>query len=342
MSLQRVGIVGTGSIGGSIARRLTAAGTTVVCVDADAAAADAARSAGLTVVTDIAALTARSEIVVVATPVAALPAVLHQIGVAAAATGARPVVIDTGSSQHQVHAAAATTLTVAGVPWSGSHPMAGTEHRGFGASDPALFAGAAWALTPPEDGRPFDVDAFLAAASLIHACGGELVVTDVIAHDRAVAAVSHLPHLLAAVLATVAGSIDEGLALSLAAGSLRDMTRVASSSPDFVAALCAGNAAQLSPIAADAEAALASLRTAVETGDLETMQARFAAARAVRARLPAGGRGPSTRDVIVAADAEALRAQCRSGDRIIAVVRQDDHLVLTVRSGLATVPTTAG
>jgi prephenate dehydrogenase len=87
-----------------------------------------------------------------------------------------------------------------------------------------------------------DLDVWRDVAELAWACGARVVPAAAAEHDRAVARVSHLPHLLAAVLAaTGAGDADDDLALALAASSFADGTRVAGTRPDLVVAMCEGN-----------------------------------------------------------------------------------------------------
>jgi prephenate dehydrogenase len=121
----------------------------------------------------------------------------------------------------------------------GGHPMAGRETAGFAATDPALFRGCAWALCLDEE---TSLDDWLALARLLTGLGARVVPTTAEDHDRVVAAVSHVPHLVAAALATAVG---DPLAATLAAGSFRDGTRVAASAPDLIATMCGGNAGRV-------------------------------------------------------------------------------------------------
>ena len=118
----------------------------------------------------------------------------------------------------------------------GGHPMAGKETAGFAATDPALFPGCAWVLCLDEE---TSLDDWLTMARLVTSLGARVVPTTAEDHDRVVAAVSHVPHLLAVALAS---AIGDPLAGTLAAGSFRDGTRVAGSSPELIASMCGGNA----------------------------------------------------------------------------------------------------
>ena len=109
----------------------------------------------------------------------------------------------------------------------------------MGGGDAELFSGAAWVVAA-DDG--LDLDVWRDVAELAWACGARVVPAAADEHDLAVARVSHLPHLLAAVLAAVgAGERATTCALALAASSFADGTRVAGTRPELVLAMCEGN-----------------------------------------------------------------------------------------------------
>jgi prephenate dehydrogenase len=165
----------------------------------------------------------------------------------------------------------------------GGHPMAGRETAGFASTDPALFAGCAWVLCLDEE---TSLDDWLILARLLTGLGARVVPATADDHDRVVAAVSHVPHLLAAALAT---SVDDPLAATLAAGSFRDGTRVAASPPELIAAMCGGNAG---PVLGALDALIAQLdeaRAALESDDPIRRVRRWAApAHAARTAWPSG------------------------------------------------------
>jgi prephenate dehydrogenase len=105
---------------------------------------------------------------------------------------------------------------------------------------------------------------WLDLATLDTGLGARVVPATAEEHDRAVAAVSHVPHLLAAALAA---SATDPLAAALAAGSFRDGTRVAAARPELVAAMCGGNAAAVGPALDVVLDALAKARAALDTAD---------------------------------------------------------------------------
>ena len=219
-----VGIVGLGQLGGSLAAALLAAGRPVAGWDVDPAARDAAAARGVQITTEL------SGVVILAVPLPEMATALHELTVDPSAT-----VSDLGSVKRPVLDALGATL---GGRFVGGHPMCGTERSGHSAVDPDLFSGARWALCLEPD---TELPRWLRVAEVAIAAGAEVVPVTAAEHDEAVAAISHVPHLLAAALAAAAGQAGP-LALALSAGSFRDGTRVIGSDPAFVTAMVEGNA----------------------------------------------------------------------------------------------------
>jgi prephenate dehydrogenase len=281
MPMPPVGVVGLGQLGGSLAAALVAAGREVSGWDVDPAAREAAAARGVRVTREL------GGVVVLAVPLPAMAGALDGLDVDPEAT-----VTDLGSVKVPVLASVGAAL---GGRFVGGHPMAGTERSGHGATDPGLFRGARWALCL-EPGT--DLRRWLRAAEVALDAGAEVVPVTAAEHDDAVAAVSHVPHLLAAALAAAAGEAGP-LALALAAGSFRDGTRVAGSDPAFVTAMVEGNAG---PTAA----ALARVRAQLDRPWPDLV----AAGHAVRTA------DPGRRVVRVPLDRAALLALGRTGGAV--------------------------
>ncbi|WP_425462310.1 prephenate dehydrogenase dimerization domain-containing protein [Micromonospora pisi] len=144
-------------------------------------------------------------------------------------------------------------------------------------------------------------------------------------HDRAVAAVSHVPHLLAAAL--VAGAADDPLAGTLAAGSFRDGTRVAATRPELVAAMCGGNADAVGPALDAVLEALHRARAAVDADDpIAALRDWLAPASVARAAWP--HRPGTARELPVRVD--ELLALGRAGGWVTSVA-PDRRTVTAVR-----------
>lgn len=258
-------MVGLGLIGGSLLRRLGQYSWSdptrhdVVGFDADPDVRAAAEAAGHPVAHSVAEAVSTADLVVLATPLSAFPDVLPMI---TAAAPQQAVLTDVAS----VKVAAQDAVRAAGVRqrYVGGHPMAGTERSGFAASDPRLFDGAAWVLCL-DPGT--DLAAWLALAATVTRLGCQVVPCGTEEHDTAVARVSGLPHVFAAALATTASADATGdLALSLAAGSFRDGTRVSATRPDLAALLCDANRGALADALADALGRLTAARDALLAG----------------------------------------------------------------------------
>lgn len=159
----------------------------------------------------------------------------------------------------------------------GSHPMAGTQHSGWAAGSGDLFSDRIWVTTLDEDARLAN---WLPVAGLALTVGSRVVPCEPAAHDDAAARISHLPHLLAAALAQV-GAAGGPLALSLAAGSFTDGTRVAATRPALVRAMCETNAGPLLDALDDALGLIGVARGSLaSSGSLAKIAAGGFAARA--------------------------------------------------------------
>lgn len=239
--VQHVAVVGLGLIGGSVARTLVAQGRRVTGWDPDADTRALARAAGVGTVATLDDLTVSgAPLVVVAVPLRAVQGSVERL---AASLPATTVLTDVASVKGPVRDAMRSSGVVD--RYVGAHPMAGTEHSGFGASDPDLLREVRWALTLDAS---TDLDAFLAVAEMVTVAFSSVVhpLTDAV-HDEAVALVSHVPHVVATeLLNLVVGSPVSEVAQGLAAGSFRDGTRVARTTPRRTQAMVTDNAAWVS------------------------------------------------------------------------------------------------
>jgi prephenate dehydrogenase len=158
----------------------------------------------------------------------------------------------------------------------GGHPMAGREHVGPRAASAALFRGAAWILCT--DGVA-QAD-LLRMTKIVKDLGAVPVAMTATEHDAAVAAISHLPQVLASALVQVAGADPH--ALDLAAGSFRDLTRVALSEPAWWAELLVANQSQVRQVIGSLMETLEGWNSALEEGAVDRLSAQLQDARQVR------------------------------------------------------------
>ncbi|WEV69838.1 prephenate dehydrogenase/arogenate dehydrogenase family protein [Bifidobacterium sp. ESL0775] len=225
--VRSVGIVGLGLIGGSLARRLVQREVEVVAWNHTERPYAAAREDGITCVDSLEDLAiARPEVLFLCNPLKAMPEMLQRLApmLDREATTLSDVGSVKGMVRQQVEAAGLGDCYV------GAHPMAGTEFSGFAASDPAIYDDALWAVTVDEN---TDYQRFLKVATLITGViGNRVIVLDDTTHDRAAAMISHAPHVVStAFINELSESQDRNIAAALAAGSWRDMTRVALTDP---------------------------------------------------------------------------------------------------------------
>ncbi|GAA4882144.1 prephenate dehydrogenase [Pseudonocardia benzenivorans] len=268
-------VVGTGLIGGSLLRAADKAGRTAWGTSASEGTAEQARADGFDVTTDLDAALRRAAqadaLVVLATPLPVLPEVLRRVDAVA------PTVRLTDAVSVKVAVADDVARYAPRARYVGGHPMAGTAESGWTAASAGLFTGAAWVVMA-DDG--LDLEVWADVAELAWACGSHVVPAAADEHDLAVARISHLPHLLAAVLAAVgAGEPDDDLPLALSAGSFADGTRVAGTRPELVLAMCEGNRDALLAAVDEALGRLGAMRGALaSTGGLAaTVQAGYLA-----------------------------------------------------------------
>ncbi|MBW0092413.1 prephenate dehydrogenase [Pseudonocardia sp. KRD-184] len=264
MTERAVCVIGTGLIGGSLMRAAEKAGRAVWGTSASEDTAADARADGFDVTTDTDDALRRAAdadaLVVLAVPLPVLPEVLRRVDAVA------PEVRLTDAVSVKVAVADAVARYAPRARFVGGHPMAGTSASGWSAGLAELFVDAAWVVAA-DDG--LDLDVWRDVAELAWACGARVVPAAADEHDLAVARVSHLPHLLAAVLAAVGAGGDDALPLALAAGSFADGTRVAGTRPELVLAMCEGNRDALLGAVDDALGRLGAMRGALaSTGGL--------------------------------------------------------------------------
>ncbi len=173
------------------------------------------------------------------------------------------VVTDVGSIKSEPERRVVAAAPDLAQRYVGGHPMAGSERSGPLAASAALFDGRPWAVTP-HDGSP--VEAVALVEELARLCGAVPLRMSPAEHDRAVARTSHLPHLLAVL---VAGRLAHAPAshLALSGQGVRDVTRVAGGDPALWQQIVTLNADALHGLLAEVREELDILQRAVTTGD---------------------------------------------------------------------------
>jgi prephenate dehydrogenase len=279
---QRLAVIGTGLLGGSVGLAARAAGVPeVVGADTDRrelreALQRGAVTAGAGSVEEAAA---GADLVVACTPVRSLAAVLAR----AHAANPDAVLTDVGSTKSHLLAelSGSSTSLRRLIP---GHPMAGSEERGARAARADLFHGAAWVLTPDAH---VDHRALRRLTRFVRDLGGRPLMLDPELHDQVAAFASHLPQLAATALMGAVAQVRSPAALhSLVAGGFRDTTRVAASDPDLWVDICATNASSILAALDVLAKRLEAIRELIAAGDRTGLREELAAARAARLRIP--------------------------------------------------------
>lgn len=199
---------------------------------------------------------------------------------------------DVGSVKAPVHEA----VCAAGLNdrFIGGHPMAGSERTGYANSKAILLENAYYILTPAPSVSPGQLDRF---RDLVSEMGAIPLVLDQETHDYVTAAISHLPHVVAASLVNLVQDQDtrDGIMKLVAAGGFRDITRIASSSPLMWQQICLTNGRNISLLLGEYVNALNSFRQDLDRQDAPALYERFENARIYRDSFIKASSGPIKR-----------------------------------------------
>jgi prephenate dehydrogenase len=257
----RIGIVGLGLIGGSIAlaARELWPSSLVVAVDNKDVLETAMRLHAIDVAADDLIVLAEVDLVILAAPVRQNLAILGQLDEYVRQPA---VVTDTGSTKREIVEAAR------GLPprftFVGGHPLGGAATSGLEHARTDLFKGRPWLFTPTSDAHGEALEKLLAVA---RALGAEPRVMGVEAHDRLLAYLSHLPQLTASALMRVVGDAVGTEGLALAGRGLTDTTRLASSPAHIWTDIAATNADEIGSALDGLIAILQELRADLGSGE---------------------------------------------------------------------------
>ena len=209
------------------------------------------------------------------------------------------LVTDVGSTKTDIH----ETVKRLGMEevFVGGHPMAGSEKTGYENSTDHLLENAYYMITPTEKSTPEQIGRIRRVALSI---GAIPMVTDYRQHDFSVAAVSHLPHLVASSLVNLVRDNDneEELMRTIAAGGFKDITRIASSSPVMWEQICMTNTVNISRLLQDYIDALGVVQKELQEHDSASLYTFFDGARAYRDSFIDAGSGPIKKDYSIRLD----------------------------------------
>ncbi len=280
--IERLAVVGIGLLGGSVARAARAGGLArrIVGVGRDRQRLAPALADGTldAIATDLGEGVRGADFVILAAPVLAIARLLEAVW---PALGPDVLVTDVGSTKANIVSAAERLHATAPRAFVGSHPMTGSNLAGYAAARADLFCGATVIVTPTEATEP---RALKGVTEFWESLGARVLPLDPAGHDRAVAAISHLPHLVVMALVDAVERFEPA-ALEVAARGFKDTTRIAASDPQMWQEIFLANGALLAATLAEFRAALADLERLVTAGDAAGLREALARIRATRERL---------------------------------------------------------
>lgn len=199
------------------------------------------------------------------------------------------ILTDVGSTKTDIH----KKVIALGMEnnFIGGHPMAGSEKTGIANSKRHLIENAYYILTPSKTVSAILVQRYKSFAASLKAIP---LILDYREHDYATAAISHLPHIIASTLVNLVKDSDthNETMKTIAAGGFKDITRIASSSPEMWEQICTANNANISSILEDYIKSLSSVRSALEEGNSQKLYRLFDASREYRNSISDNSSGP--------------------------------------------------
>lgn len=280
MKLTNITIIGLGLIGGSLAKALheKLGLCNITAVDADIDTLDLALEEKIIArgFTTLDSSVYNSDIIFICTPVKMTLSYINQLVPQIPETC---IITDVCSTKEEI----TRYVEAMNKPpcFIGGHPMAGTEKSGYHNSFAHLFENAYYVLTPCFSTSPEALDTL---AGIVEGIGAIPIVMPAREHDRVTGSISHLPHIIAAVLVNLVKELDSGSGKmrTLAAGGFRDITRIASSSPEMWENIVSSNKAQIIELVELFGKALDNFMDNLESDNTEAVYSFFAEARQFR------------------------------------------------------------
>lgn len=288
--IHKLVVIGVGLIGGSFALALREAGRVQHITGIGRSRENMQRALALgeidEIADDVESALKDAELVFLAVPVGQIGEIMAQMSAYLAPSA---IVTDAGSTKQDVVAAARSHFAPHLKNFVPGHPVAGAERSGADAANADLFRGKNVVLTPLEETSR---EATQKVTELWEACGARISRMSANRHDEILAAVSHLPHVLAFALmnhvvsAGADGSDDahDNDLLRFAGSGFRDSTRIAGSSPEMWRDICLGNRKALLNQIDAYQKELTAVREMLSDGDGDALERLFAKARNARER----------------------------------------------------------
>ena len=284
MNKQTIGFIGLGLIGGSIAKalRMKHPEATFIAYNRSKASLIEAMADGTInqAMDSIGPAFSECDIIFLCAPVSVNIQCLEQL---------KPILkpdcilTDVGSVKTTMHEA----VDAIGLSdhFIGGHPMAGSEKTGYSSAKIHLLENAYYILTPGQGTTRDMIDTMISIVKDINALP---VTLDYKEHDRVTAAISHLPHIIAFTLVNLVRESDnaEGLMRMLAAGGFKDITRIASSSPEMWQQICAENKTQILDMLHSYISRMDAMGKAIENNNAAALLDAFGTAKDYRDDIP--------------------------------------------------------
>lgn len=300
MTFEKIGFIGLGLIGGSIAKTIKKnyPEVTLIATAGHRETVVEAHEAGVIENCDLLEIRAFADCdyIFLCTPVQRNLVYLEQLREIIQPSC---IVTDVGSVKTDIHKAV-IELGMEG-NFIGGHPMCGSEKTGFGSATDHLLENAYYVITPASEVADSKVQDF---QDLVKSLGAIPLILDYEKHDFATAAISHLPHVIASSLVNLVADLDdeEEIMRRIAAGGFKDITRIASSSPVMWQNICLSNREQILRLVDFYMEALGEVRSNIEDGREEEIITFFQKAKDYRDSITAPATGSIAKSYIVYCD----------------------------------------
>ena len=289
MEIRKIAIIGLGLIGGSLARALRerCGISDIIAVNRSSASLeqallDGSISRGFNEITDE---VLEADVIFICTPV---KSAIEYVKSLAGKIAPSCILTDVGSTKEEIISFVDSMESPPN--FIGGHPMAGTEKTGYGCGFSHLFENAYYILTPCKATTQTAMEKML---EIVKSIGAIPVVLDAAEHDRITGGISHVPHIIAAALVNLVRNMDSsnGKMQMLAAGGFKDITRIASSSPEMWENIVLSNRLRIKEILEHYIELLEDFKHNMEAGNSDEIFGFFKSARNYRDSFPSHGKG---------------------------------------------------
>jgi prephenate dehydrogenase len=285
---RRIGVIGCGMIGGSIALSLSESGNDVFVVDLPQNEKRIMKQIpSVSIIGDVQGICElKPDVIFLCVPSDKTPEILSET---AKFVLPGTVVTDVAGVKFPIMNVASESIPD-DVIFVGGHPMAGSEKSGVEAAQPFLFQNAVYVLSPLRDYSHEQMQPLL---EVVEQLGARILFMDALQHDKIAAAISHLPQIIAVELVNLISELsvtDENFSV-LAAGGFRDMTRIASSDFSVWRDVIISNRANIANVLKAFLERLVMVNDSISEEDIGNIAHEFEMAKSARTKIPKGGKG---------------------------------------------------